>query len=813
MSFSSHIQRYIQSQPVLYRAYHQSEVVLKVPTSGEAVKKRRMLSIMNPTKTRSGSKLRKPVKSELASKPKVQTKKTVFVASGPEKTPQEIREMEAQMILNAKLARSEESELAGVDDDFEDEEFDELDMLAEGASSKEMSEADYQAMLEGRHERSEVYKAKNKAKVMEKRRKREEIKQDRFYQMHGVKYEEKDGLVGIAERQAKQNPSVNIADAPRKPVAGEHVSRKKHPQPPGGRHERVDPELFPEHVLWPNRDVNINMEFPHDIKTKDPKLEAFWLKEHDKHVAPPKWAVDRGLVDAETAAARTREAVEEEVIEEEKAREEATTGKRSLSQLKREKRAALLPEWAKTPIAVSDLVLAKAIHGKGRTFRQQVADERKESQLSKTSDDGLFSEVNEHGVTWKDLGIGEDLIKALDVHWHIRHPTEIQQLTIPPFMEATNLLIADQTGTGKTLSYLLPMLERLAQWERKNPYFKRRGQRARVLILLPNRELVAQTLNVLEHLVSSDDRFQKWQVYGMAGGVETIKKERVRLNDGLDVLISTPDRVLMHVEFEHLYLDDTTIVIFDEADTLMSSRKSNEATQNFMTKIRQVIANQTSTHAKHVQFICASATVSPPLMEFLKKEFGTSMTSVVGNDIHKSARSLRQDFLFGASGDFKRRLLFSTMKKHAGKRTIIFCNTQAQCKGVTTLLNKNGYPAVAMTSDMPPKIRQRNFLKFGNNETHILVSTDLASRGLDLGATVEHVILYDFPTNTIDYLHRIGRTARAGAAGMVTAFLGKDDQGLAASIRDTLASGKSLASIQPKKPDIKTIHSLQRKIP
>jgi len=281
----------------------------------------------------------------------------------------------------------------------------------------------------------------------------------------------------------------------------------------------------------------------------------------------------------------------------------------------------------------------------------------------------------------------------------------------------------------------------------------------------------------------------------------------------VDVLISTPDRVLLHVEHEHLYLDDTTVVVFDEADTLMSSRKSNEATQNFMEKIRSVIAQQTVTHAKHVQFICASATVSPPLMEFLKKEFGTSMTSVVGSDIHKSARSLRQDFLFGASGDFKRRLLFTTMKKYPNKRTIIFCNTQAQCKGVTTLLTKAGYTAVGMTSDMPPKIRQRNFTKFNNKEVNVLVSTDLASRGLDMGAAVEHVILYDFPTNTIDYLHRIGRTARAGAAGMVTAFLGKDDQGLAGSIRDTLAQGKSLASIQPKRPDIKLIHSLQRKIP
>lgn len=299
----------------------------------------------------------------------------------------------------------------------------------------------------------------------------------------------------------------------------------------------------------------------------------------------------------------------------------------------------------------------------------------------------------------------------------------------------------------------------------------------------------------------------------MAGGVETIKKERAKLNDGVDVLISTPDRVLLHAEYEHLFLDDTMIVIFDEADTLMSSPKSNEATNNFMEVIRDVISKQKLTQMKQVQFISASATVSPNLMEFLQKEFGNTMTSVVGSQIHKSAQTLKQDFLFGAHGDFKKRLLFHTLRKHPGKRTIIFCNTQASVKGVCTILNKAGYPALAMTSDMPPKIRQRNFKSFADGNSQILVATDLASRGLDLGSSVNHVILYDFPTNTIDYLHRIGRTARAGADGLVTGFLSPKDQGLAATIKDSLLQGKSLAAIRPSKPDIKTIRAFERKVP
>jgi superfamily II DNA/RNA helicase len=128
-------------------------------------------------------------------------------------------------------------------------------------------------------------------------------------------------------------------------------------------------------------------------------------------------------------------------------------------------------------------------------------------------------------------------------------------------------------------------------------------------------------------------------------------------------------------------------------------------------------------------------------------------------------------------------LLFSTLKKYKGERTIVFCNTVEICKSVCTHLEKTGYSVLVLHSEMHPKKRRASFEAFNAGEGRILVATDVASRGLDLGNKVEHVVLYDFPTNVLDYLHRVGRTARAGKPGHATAFIGRSDHRLATTIR------------------------------
>lgn len=142
-------------------------------------------------------------------------------------------------------------------------------------------------------------------------------------------------------------------------------------------------------------------------------------------------------------------------------------------------------------------------------------------------------------------------------------------------------------------------------------------------------------------------------------------------------------------------------------------------------------------------------------------------------------------------------------KTDAGGRTLIFCNSVHSCKDVFTRLQQKGYSVSLLHSDLDVKRRKRGFEEFMQGDTRILVATDLASRGLDLGSRVQHVILYEFPTNTIDYLHRIGRTARAGQPGFVTALVGRKEQRLATLIKQTLEEGRSLAEITPTIPEDK----------
>jgi superfamily II DNA/RNA helicase len=128
-------------------------------------------------------------------------------------------------------------------------------------------------------------------------------------------------------------------------------------------------------------------------------------------------------------------------------------------------------------------------------------------------------------------------------------------------------------------------------------------------------------------------------------------------------------------------------------------------------------------------------------------------------------------------------LLLDTLSKHKHKRTIVFCNTLEHCKAVHTLLEHRGYSCAVLHGEALPKRRAEHYSSFNAGERRILIATDVASRGLDMRVSVEHVILYDFPRNVIDYIHRIGRTARAGSSGYVTAFIGRADQYLAEQIK------------------------------
>lgn len=438
-------------------------------------------------------------------------------------------------------------------------------------------------------------------------------------------------------------------------------------------------------------------------------------------------------------------------------------GELSLNQLKKLKKEAYLPDWAKNTYAVDKLEFSEKVDDSELTFQ-----------------------------TFDALGISRELEDAVRTAFpFITRPTKIQMITIPQILKGKNVVCADQTGTGKTLAFVLPLMESLLKQEKRN--IKLKKGRVRGLIVIPNRELALQIEKVIKSIIDVDKRFSHWNLYSMSGGLETVKKDVIYLKRGNDILIATPERIYKHLHKGYFKLDQLTHVIFDEADTLMYTDKTNALIDHFISQLRE------NNYEKNISYAFVSATVSSMFVSYLEKTF-PKITSAMGPTVHKTVNNLEQEFLFGSTGNFKDRLLLSNIKKYFGKKILIFCNRQETARGVRSILKKNGYEVLLMTATVPPKIRMKNFDIFNREKSQILVTTDLASRGLDIEVPIDLVILYDFPLNAIDYIHRIGRTARAGKPGKVISFISKKDHALATKIRNAIEEGRSVAEIKPTKP-------------
>eukprot|EP01124_Arcella_intermedia_P036489 TRINITY_DN956_c0_g1_i1.p1 TRINITY_DN956_c0_g1~~TRINITY_DN956_c0_g1_i1.p1 ORF type:complete len:1272 (+),score=386.50 TRINITY_DN956_c0_g1_i1:45-3860(+) len=404
-------------------------------------------------------------------------------------------------------------------------------------------------------------------------------------------------------------------------------------------------------------------------------------------------------------------------------------------------------------------------------------------------------------LSWDELGISDSgILSVIKEELKFEKPTKIQVLAIPEILRGTNVFCAAQTGTGKTLAYLLPLLDILKEQERK-PLFKRRGQRSRSILLVPTRELVEQALRVISKFLKLEN-FKHWRVYGMAGGLTTPNREDASINPGLDILISTPEKLELHYEKKHISFDDTIMLVIDEADTIVNNELFFKQMKRIVDHLLLTKRDDVSIARNHShQILWVSATVSKPIAEFIHNEFPETL-QVFTDDVHKCAENVDQNFVFGVGENWKNEKLLKTLKKHKGERTLIFCNQAETAKSVHKLLLKKGYSVGVMVGGVNYNKREKHFAKFNDGDLRILISTDLASRGIDTNVMVEHVVLYDFPNTVINYLHRIGRTGRAGAKGRVTAFVGTHDQAFAKRIRDSLNEDKSLESIVTTMPKI-----------
>jgi len=353
-------------------------------------------------------------------------------------------------------------------------------------------------------------------------------------------------------------------------------------------------------------------------------------------------------------------------------------------------------------------------------------------------------------MSFSSLGLSQKVLDAVNTAGYTE-PTPIQEQAIPEVLAGRDVLGIAQTGTGKTASFTLPMLTKLETG-------RARARMPRSLILEPTRELAVQVE-------------QNFIVYGanhnltvalLIGGVSFDDQFR-KLDRGADVLIATPGRLLDHFGRGKLLLTGISILVIDEADRMLD--------MGFIPDIEKIC----KLIPPRRQTLFFSATM-PPEIQRLTKAFLKSPARIEVASRSSTAANVTQ-LVQEAPNDFtaKRQLLRDIIKSEDLKNAIIFCNRKRNVDIVSKSLVQHGFNARCLHGDMAQRSRQETLDSFRDGTTRILVASDVAARGLDI-PEVSHVINFDVPIHAEDYIHRIGRTGRAGHSGRSITLVSKSDQ-------------------------------------
>jgi ATP-dependent RNA helicase RhlE len=360
-------------------------------------------------------------------------------------------------------------------------------------------------------------------------------------------------------------------------------------------------------------------------------------------------------------------------------------------------------------------------------------------------------------TTFTDLGLCPPLLKALASEGY-ETPTPIQAQAIPGVMAGRDLLGIAQTGTGKTAAFALPILHRLAADRKPAP---KRG--ARVLVLSPTRELATQIA-------------ESFKTYGKHLGVTTTVvfggakygPQIKALAAGVDVLVATPGRLIDHLGEKTCYLGETEILVLDEADQMLDL--------GFLQPIRRIVSHL----PKVRQNLFFSATMPTEIGklagELLKEPLKVSVAPT-----STTAERVDQRIIF-VEADYKRELLAELFADAALARTIVFTRTKRGADRVAKHLEGAGVTAASIHGDKSQSQRERALAAFKAGACRALVATDIAARGIDIDS-VSHVINFELPYVPEAYVHRIGRTARAGASGQAISLCADDERPLVRDIQ------------------------------
>ncbi len=351
-------------------------------------------------------------------------------------------------------------------------------------------------------------------------------------------------------------------------------------------------------------------------------------------------------------------------------------------------------------------------------------------------------------MSFSDLGLSDELLKAISDAGYT-DPTPIQAQAIPQVLMGRDILGCAQTGTGKTASFTLPMIDILASGRAK-------ARMPRSLILEPTRELAAQVADNFEIY----GKYHKLNHALLIGG-ENMSEQIKRLEKGVDVLIATPGRLMDVFDRGHLLLRDVKVLVIDEADRMLD--------MGFIPDVEKIVSKLPQMRTT----LLFSATM-PPEIKRLADRFLMNPKEITVSKPATAAETIQQLLVMvtGAGRDQasiakrKREILRKLIEREQPKNAIIFCNRKRDVDVVYKSLERHGYNTAArLHGDMVQSVRMETLSKFKSGDVTLLVCSDVAARGLDIPA-MSHVFNFDVPTHADDYVHRIGRTGRAGREGV-----------------------------------------------
>ncbi|KXW56896.1 DEAD/DEAH box helicase [Ferrovum sp. PN-J185] len=384
-------------------------------------------------------------------------------------------------------------------------------------------------------------------------------------------------------------------------------------------------------------------------------------------------------------------------------------------------------------------------------------------------------------TTFQDLNLIDPLLKAVDEMGY-SEPTSIQALAIPAILSGQDVQAMAQTGTGKTAGFTLPLLQHLSRFASSSMSPAKHPVRA--LILTPTRELAIQ----VEESVKNYSKYLTLRSCAIYGGVN-IQDQIKLLQGGIEVVIATPGRLMDHVNQKTIQLSQVSIFVLDEADRMLD--------MGFIPDIKKII-QLLPTQRQNLMF---SATFSDEINK-LAKGFLNQPVQVQATQRNTTASSIVEIF-YGISEHRKKDLLVDLFLGTKSSQAIVFTNTKLDASKLSQAILREGLKCDALHGDRSQRERIEILDKFKSGEIELLIATDVAARGLDIDS-LPLVFNFDLPSVAEDYIHRIGRTGRAGSPGQAISFVSESDRRLLAAIekvtntRYELRSGESILNKHQK---------------